>query len=253
MISNTRLSSLLLAGVMVLSLSAFADNSASRYDAQIASKVTKQLSGDRKFSGVQTGVEDGIVTLRGAVPTYQDKLNAAKKIRKDEHVSGVRNLLQVSSTATDAQLQKAIGKRLSFDPSVNDNVFDAVTLGVNNGVVTIGGEVRIPSDRDYALSAVANTPGVKDVIDQIRVSPPSIMDDQLRVRLYRAIYGDPVLTKYAINPDKPIRIVVDNGRVALYGVVDSRMDKQVAGMRANQVFGAFSVTNNLQVPDRKST
>ena len=63
----------------------------------------------------------------------------------------------------------------------------------------------------------------------------------------RAIYRDPVLSRYAIDPAKPIRIVVDNGKLSLYGVVGSSMDKQVAGMRASQVFGAFSVQNNLEV------
>jgi osmotically-inducible protein OsmY len=61
----------------------------------------------------------------------------------------------------------------------------------------------------------------------------------------RAIYGDPVLSRYAMDPQAPIRIIVDRGHVTLYGVVDNALDKQVAGMRANQVFGAFSVDNEL--------
>ena len=49
------------------------------------------------------------------------------------------------------------------------------------------------------------------------------------------------------DPAKPIRIVVDNGKLSLYGTVASAMDKQIAGIRANQVFGVFSVQNNLEV------
>jgi osmotically-inducible protein OsmY len=63
----------------------------------------------------------------------------------------------------------------------------------------------------------------------------------------RAIYRDPVLSRYAIDPALPIRIVVDRGHLSLYGTVASTMDKNIAGIRANQVFGAFSVQNNLQV------
>ena len=48
-------------------------------------------------------------------------------------------------------------------------------------------------------------------------------------------------------PAKPIRIVVENGNLTLYGTVATAMDKQIAGMRANQVFGVFSVQNNLAV------
>jgi hyperosmotically inducible periplasmic protein len=79
------------------------------------------------------------------------------------------------------------------------------------------------------------------------VEPTSIFDDQIRVKTLRAIYRDPVLNHYAIDPARPIRILVDNGHVSLYGVVSTKMDKQVAGLRANQVFGAFSVQNNLEV------
>ena len=56
-----------------------------------------------------------------------------------------------------------------------------------------------------------------------------------------------MLSKYATDPAHPIRIIVVNGHVTLYGSVDNNMDKQVAGIRANQLFGAFSVDNKLQV------
>jgi osmotically-inducible protein OsmY len=75
----------------------------------------------------------------------------------------------------------------------------------------------------------------------------SIFDDDVRIRATRAIYRDPVLSRYGIDPALPIRIIVDNGHIGLYGTVASPMDKQIAGMRANQVFGAFSVENHLVV------
>jgi osmotically-inducible protein OsmY len=77
------------------------------------------------------------------------------------------------------------------------------------------------------------------------------MDDGLRIRLYREIYGYPSLEKYALGVQKPIRIIVKNGRVALEGVVDSETDKNLAGVRANSVPGIFQVTNNLQVVPSK--
>ncbi len=95
-------------------------------------------------------------------------------------------------------------------------------------------------------------PGVKDVIDNVSVEPVSQFDDNLRLRAERVIYRDSVLSKYAMDPARPIRIIVANGHVTLYGSVDSQMDKEVAGIRANQVFGAFSVDNKLQVEDKAS-
>ena len=73
------------------------------------------------------------------------------------------------------------------------------------------------------------------------------MDDRLRLQLFQAIYQYPALQKYELGVQKPIRIIVKNGRVNLEGVVDSEGDKNLAGMRANGVSGIFSVTNNLQV------
>jgi len=88
---------------------------------------------------------------------------------------------------------------------------------------------------------------VRNVINEVRVDPLSPMDDRSRLQLFRTIYGFPSLNKYALDPAKPIRISVENGNVTLYGVVDSQMDKDVAGIRANSVPGIFKVTNDLQV------
>ena len=97
------------------------------------------------------------------------------------------------------------------------------------------------------MALVSTYPGVKEVVDDIEVDPVSIMDDQARMQVARAIYGYPSLNKYSIDPAKPIRISVQNGHVELFGVVDSEADKNTAGIRANGVPGIFSVKNNLQV------
>jgi len=120
-------------------------------------------------------------------------------------------------------------------------------LGVKDGVVTVEGQDRTGVGKDEALAEIANMPGVKDVIDNVTVAPVSNFDDGLRLRAARAIYSDPVLSKYAIDPARPIRIIIANGHVTLYGVVNNAMDKQVAGIRAGQIFGAFTVDNKLEV------
>ena len=97
------------------------------------------------------------------------------------------------------------------------------------------------------MGLVKNTPGVRDVVDNLKVAPVSPMDNRIRAAEYRAIYGSQQFTKYAIVPSKPIRIVVVNGHVTLTGVVDSTGDRDQAGIRANTVPGVFSVQNDLQV------
>jgi osmotically-inducible protein OsmY len=130
------------------------------------------------------------------------------------------------------------------------NAFNSISLQVQNGVVTLGGHARTDVDKDSAMALVSTYPGVKDVVEEIEVDPTSIMDDHIRLAVARSVYGYPSLNKYAIDPAKPIRISVQNGNVELYGVVDSKADKDVAYLRANSVPGVFSVKNNLQVANQ---
>jgi hyperosmotically inducible periplasmic protein len=242
----------LAAALAACSMGLAAQTSANRYDNSIQAGVSQRLAAKKQFNGVQASVEDGIVTLTGSVDLYQEKLDAAKAVRKGANVQGVRNLIEVQgSNISDIELAAQLDRKLYHDRMGYDNEFNFITASVSNGVATLSGEARIVYDRDSALSLVADTPGVKDVVDNVRVSPASIFDDRIRVAEMRVIYRDPVLSRYAINPAHPIRIVVDGGHVTLYGTVATQMDKQVAGIRANQVFGAFSVQNNLEV-EKKS-
>jgi hyperosmotically inducible periplasmic protein len=242
--------SLLAAGLLSAALAA--QTAASRYDDQIQTKVTQKLASKSQFGNVQANAEDGIVTLTGTVDLYQRKLDAAKLARKIADVQGVRNLISVTGpNVPDAQLEQKLGKKLAYVRVGYDNTFDYFALGVKDGVVTVEGQDRTGVGRDEALADIANMPGVKDVVDNISVEPVSMFDDGLRLRALRAIYRDPVLSKYAMDPAHPIRIIVANGHVTLYGSVENAMDKNIAGLRANQLPGAFSVDNKLQI-DSKS-
>jgi osmotically-inducible protein OsmY len=236
---------LVLAGGM-----AAAQSSATRYDQDIQAKVTHQFADKKEFHNVKSSVEDGIVTLTGSVDLYQQKLDAAKKARKTDKVQGVRNQIEVSSNAPDDQLMAKLDRKLYFDRIGYDNLFNYVTVSVKNGVATLTGTTRDDVGKDSAMSIVTRTPGIKDVVDNVKVAPVSTFDDQIRLAATRAIYRDSVLGRYASDPALPIRIVVDNGKLTLYGTVENKMDKDMAGIRAGQVFGVFSVQNNLTVAGR---
>ena len=126
-------------------------------------------------------------------------------------------------------------------------VFDNIAYKVEGYNVTLLGQVTRPTLKSDAENVVKRIEGVEHVDNQIEVLPPSPMDDRLRIRIYRAIYGYPPMQKYALGVQKPIRIIVKNGHVTLEGVVDNDGDKNIANIRANGVSGVFSVTNNLQV------
>jgi hyperosmotically inducible protein len=217
-------------------------------DAQIQADVLKALN-NKRFGNVTVSVANGIVTLAGTVDLYSAKLDADNRVHHRKNVLGVENQITVAGPEIDeATLRDKLAEKLAYDRvGYGTTAFNALTIGVQNGVVTLGGVAYGPPDKDSALSLVANTPGVKDIVDNLEVAPVSPMDDRIRIAEARAIYGAPQLNRYSLDPAKPIRITVVNGNVTLSGVVDSVADKEVAGLRANTVPGVFKVTNNLQV------
>jgi hyperosmotically inducible periplasmic protein len=236
-----------LVGVLSVGLAA-QTASVARYDQNIQIKAAQQLAQKSDFHNVQASVEDGIVSLTGSVDLYQQKLDAAKKVRKVANVQGVRNLIAVNGkTVSDQELAGQLDRKLYYDRIGYDNLFNYVTASVKGGVVTLNGETMSYPARDSAVDVVDRMPGVKDVINNIAVAPTSNFDNRIRLQAARAIYRDPVLGRYASDPAKPIRIVVENGHLTLYGTVENKMDKQIAGIRANQIFGVFSVQNKLEV------
>jgi hyperosmotically inducible periplasmic protein len=223
-------------------------------DAQIQADVMKALD-KKQFKDVQAAVNDGVVKLTGTVPTYADKEDADKRTHHRKNVTAVDNEIRISSGAEvdDATLLKKLSEKLAYDRvGYGTTAFNSITIGVNHGVVTLGGTAYGPVDKDSAVSLVSNYPGVQDVVDNINVDPLSPNDDRIRVAEFRSIYGFPTLNKYAIDPAKPIRITVVNGNVTLTGVVDSQSDKDAANIRANGVSGVFKVNNQLQVANSQA-
>jgi len=238
-----------LIGSLLVLLSMTAMAATGRYDQQVQQAASQKIQGTKQLKNVNSSVEDGIVTLTGTVSLYQDKLDAAKKVKKLPNVSGVRNDIAVAGeTVPDGELQQKLAKKLAYDRvGYHDNAFNYIALDVKDGVVTLSGDAVWDVPKDSAFGIVARTPGVKDVVNDVKILPVSGFDDSIRVRTARAIYRDSVLGRYASDPVDPIRIVVDNGHVTLYGTVQSAMDKSIAGIRAGSVPGAFSVENKLVV------
>ncbi len=159
-------------------------------------------------------------------------------------------------------------------------VFDFLAFSYDQGTVTLMGFAYRPTLKTDAVRAVKRVPGVDKVVDKVEELPVSPFDDEIRWNGYYKIYGDPFLSRYhpgggmlwghnhSFNPgfhamgpgafpgyepagDYPIHIIVKNGRIALYGVVDNEADKNVAGLRAHEVSGAFGVDNYLVVENSK--
>ncbi|MGO4884998.1 MAG: BON domain-containing protein [Bryobacteraceae bacterium] len=162
---------------------------------------------------------------------------AAKKDHNDAFVAG---------TPDETRIAREVRHALIMLPYYG--VFDDLAFNVQGTTVTLLGAVVRPVLKPDAESAVKRIEGVTQVINEIKVLPPSPMDEQIRRAVYRAIYGDPVLsTRYGFRAVPSIHIIVENGHVTLEGIVANQMDKQLCYTRANSVPNVFSVTDNLRV------
>ena len=145
----------------------------------------------------------------------------------------------------EVQLAAKVRKALIMLPYYG--VFDSLGYRIQGRTVILEGQVATSSLKPDAEKAVKKIEGVEKVVNNIEVLPPSPMDDRVRQAVRASIYGYGPFLKYANQPNPPIRIIVKSSRVTLDGVVDNETDKGQCTMRANQVPGVLSVTNNLRV------
>jgi hyperosmotically inducible protein len=129
-------------------------------------------------------------------------------------------------------------------------VFDNLAFQINGREVKLMGQVRLPTLKQSAERVVRDVEGVETVVNQIEVLPTSPNDDRIRLDVYRAIYGDAALNRYALAAVPSIHIIVKNGNVDLVGVVAREADGNIANIRARGVPGVFGVTNHLTVEER---
>ena len=131
------------------------------------------------------------------------------------------------------------------------NVFDNLQFEIrDDNTVVLSGQVTRPILKSDAANVVRRVEGVSNVVNNIEVLPLSRFDDRIRLALYRTLFSNPQLDRYALQAVPPIHIIVKNGNVTLVGVVASQADKNVAGILANGVPGTFKITNDLRVENK---
>jgi hyperosmotically inducible protein len=156
----------------------------------------------------------------------------------------------VTGPADEVRMVQEVRHQLVMLPYYG--IFDDLGFTVNGGTVTLVGEVTQPVLKENAGKVVKGVEGVTSVVNNIEVLPLSPNDDRIRRGVYRAIYGDPMLsTRYGFQALPSIHIIVKNGNVRLEGVVANEMDRNLCGIRANAVPGAFHVENDLKVEAKK--
>jgi hyperosmotically inducible periplasmic protein len=155
------------------------------------------------------------------------------------------NAVSAGSERGDAAIAEAVRKNIVIRS--NYGVFDWVEGEVRDGVVTLSGAVRDPLRKAELARAAMSVEGVFRIDNRIEVLPLSTYDDELRIRALRTIYRSSVFDRYALGPNPPIHIIVDNGRVVLRGIVATTLERQVAESLVRNNVLALGITNELQV------
>jgi hyperosmotically inducible protein len=157
---------------------------------------------------------------------------------------GVPAGAQSSSSDANLQLFKAVQREVLRYPHFT--IFDAVHIALNDGQVELTGKVTMPYKKNDLEKRVADVAGVRSVANKIDVLPVSRFDDELRIRIARAIYGNANFWGYGSMVNPPIHVIVEHGRVTLDGVVNNNTDRMIARSIASSFTTIGPVTNNLK-------
>lgn len=199
-----------------------------------------------KHGQVNVEVKNGVATLTGTVDSYGQEMRAVRAARHQHGVTSVVDNIQVSTEdVSSLQLIKSVRHEVLMYPYYT--VFDNITFSVEGNRLTVAGQVTQPYKKSDLGNILAGIRGVSFVKNNIQVLPLSSFDDQIRLAVAQRIYGDPIFSNYANQANPPIHIIVNNGDVTLYGVVNSKIDRMKAEIDARFATTYLGLTNNLQV------
>ena len=230
--------------VLLLVASSVATAEQSTSDEAIGRLVTQRLM-DEDITTVGVSVASSIVTLRGTVRTLWIKQRAIEEAAKVDDVISVYSELTVPRGESDERIAAQIAQRLRR--YVFYTIFDDASVEVDSGVVTLTGRVTMPYKADAFADLAARVPGVQEVRNEVRTLPTSLFDDQLRYAVARQIYGDSLFSRYAIEANPPVHVIVERGNVTLTGAVFSEVERRKAEAIARGTFSVMSVTNKLRI------
>ncbi len=215
-------------------------------DEHLQAMGIERLARAKIGSQVSLKVENSVATLEGSVESAGLRDRAGREVAKVKGIDRVTNNLQVDAAGqSDDKILIAAGRAIRSYAYYT--IFDQVDLESHSGHVTLAGAVTQPWRRGEIESLISMVPGVKEVENNIEVLPLSPYDDEVRMRIARAIYGDSNLLRYGIQANPPIHIIVKNGNVTLTGVVANQIDRMLAERAARFAAVYMGLNNNLVV------
>lgn len=216
--------------------------------AQITAEIQDRLYHAQVFKhgNVDVSFNNGTATLTGQVDCVGVKNDAERAVRKVNDVNQIVNQITVNPGDTGSEsIVRQARKEIVTYPFYT--IFDHIVLKIQGNDLTVAGQVTDPYKKSDIGNFLEHIQGVTSLTNDLQVLPTSQYDDALRLAIARAIYDDPNFINYRNQATPPIHIIVDKGNVTLEGVVNSDVDKQVAGRDARLAATYFGFTNNLRV------
>ncbi|WP_376984918.1 BON domain-containing protein [Bosea sp. R86505] len=212
-------------------------------DRDILKSVTDELAfaPDVAEAGIRVTVHNGVVTLLGHVPSFWGKDAATRATRAVRGVRGIAEELTVSLSESDRQSDEKIAAGALFclasDVSIPN---DLITVTVENGVVTLTGEVGWHYQREEAAFAIRRIAGVTELVNQIRLKPRQLPDDVVASVTQAFARG-------GLDPLDRITVKVHGGEIRLGGSVHSPHQRAVAETATWSVPGVTQVENTIGI------
>ena len=214
-----------------------------RSDEEIRAEVMEELKWDQRIQpdNIQVIVQDGVVTLKGWVDSYAQKMAAQDAARRVRGVKDVSNDLEVrlpeTATRNDDDLVKALINALRLDPAIP---VDRLEMTVSKGWVTLKGEVEYPFQRSEAERVIRSIAGIKGVADLITIKPRIVVPD-LKQMIERA------LVRNAETEAQRLTVEMQGSKVILRGKVCSYAEKQAAQAAVWRAPGVTEVDNQIEI------
>lgn len=210
-----------------------------RSDVAVQQQVMSELTWDTRVDASDIGVtvKNGIVTLTGTVETWSKRVAAQEAAHRVAGVLDVANELVVKPISTqihdDTEIARQVRQALQWDVLVPD---DRIRTTVEDGRVTLEGDVYTWAEREDAGRAIRNLAGVRMVENRLTVKPAPVRTEDLKQQITEA------LTRHAIREADRVHVGVSDGVVTLSGTVDSWLDR-------NAVTGAVRGTRGVRRVD----